>query len=76
MHPAMNPSNGASWKIARALRSCCRDFHIGELIEVGVPVGIYVLTPDYELELEAKREIEVLVLECGKPFQTKVRFFH
>jgi hypothetical protein len=76
MHPVMNPSNEASWKIARVLRSCVRDFHLGELVESGAPVGIYVLTPDYDLGSKTKREIEALVLECGKPFQTKVRFFH
>ena len=74
-HPALNPGRNASWEIARVLRACVRDFHLGDLVESGACTGIYVLTPDHELEAWAKREIEALVLECGKPFMTKTRFF-
>lgn len=74
-HPAMDPGRQESWEISRILRSCCRDFHIGELIEHGEPRGIYVVTPDCELGQSVRRDIEAIVLECGKPWQTKVRFF-
>ena len=74
-HPALNSYLNESWEIARILRACVRDFHLGDLVESGVCKGIYVLTPDHELEAWAKREIEALVLNCGKPFMTKTRFF-
>jgi hypothetical protein len=74
-HPALNSYRNESWEIARILRACVRDFHLGNLVESGACTGIYVLTPDHELEAWAKREIEALVLKCGKPFMTKTRFF-
>jgi hypothetical protein len=63
------------WPICRILRSVCRDFHFGELVEQGRTVGIYVLTPGVELGDEIKTDIGALMLKHGMPYRTKVSFF-
>jgi hypothetical protein len=58
----------------RALRTVCRDFHFGELVERGVSVGIYVLTPDVLLPMDVKDKIRTIQREhC--PMCAKVSFF-
>ena len=63
------------WPVSHILRSVCRDFHFGELVETGFPVGIYVLTPSLLLSDKIKDAIRAVALEHGKPFKTKVLFF-
>lgn len=64
-----------TFAMARVLSSYCRDFHFGELVESGMPIGVYVITHGLDLPQEAKITIREIVMTYGTPLRTVVRFF-
>jgi hypothetical protein len=70
-----DPWGDVGFELQRLLRPHCRNYHFGELVEGGLPVGIYILTPDAPLAPWLKKDITDLVLETGFPLRTKVSFF-
>lgn len=71
----MGVSTTLGFDIQRLLRPHCRDYHFGELVEYGMPIGVYILTPGVRLAPWLRQEIREVVERDGMPMRTKTSFF-
>jgi len=70
----MSLPEALAFELARAIRSEARNFHFNELVRDGVPVGVFVLTPDRPLSISLRGAITEIVKD-HQLLRSEVRFF-